>query len=89
MATLPRSRPKDAQVLTVTLTPAFKLIFLSVLAITILSMLLGCYLVLASTESAAGGAPMSEPEKALMTTCLSTFKLGFGAILGLLGGKAM
>lgn len=74
-------------VLTVTLTPAFKLVFLSVLGITVLSMLIGCYLVVA--ERAVGGAPMSEPETVLMTTCLATFKLGFGAIIGLLGGKAI
>jgi len=72
---------KQEQVLTLTLTPTFKLVFLSVLAITVLSMIVGCCLVVASVES--------EPAKALMTTCLSTFKLGFGAIIGLLGGKAI
>jgi len=27
--------------------------------------------------------------KALFEACLTTFKLGFGAIIGLLGGKAL
>jgi len=71
----------QTQVITVTLTPTFKLVFLSVLGITVLSMMIGCYLVTVHAESDAG--------KALMTTCMTTFKLGFGAIIGLLGGKTM
>ena len=72
--------------LTVTLTPGFKLIFLSVLGITILSLLIGCALVgLTITEA----RNMTSPENVLFELCTSTFKLGFGAIIGLLGGKAL
>ena len=75
------SPKQSSTTITVTLTPAFKLVFLSVLGITVLSMVLSCYLV------ASGAA--SEDKTALVQACLTTWKLGFGAIIGLLGGKAI
>lgn len=63
------------------LSPAFKLAFLAVLAITILSMLITCSLVALNNETAQG--------KALFELCASICKMGFGAMVGLLGGKAI
>jgi hypothetical protein len=70
-------------VVTVTLTPAFKLVFLSVLTITILSIILCCPLVFLTTKE-------NDPRwTALLEACLTTWKMGFGAIIGLLGGKSL
>ena len=73
-------------VLTVTLSPAFKLVFLSVLGLSVFSLLIGCALVGLKMRT---DNPMNEQEKVLLDLCTSTFKLGFGAIIGLLGGKAL
>ena len=81
MATSPGAGPAPSQVITVTLTPTFKLIFLSVLGITVLSMVLSCYLWASN--------PASAEKSALMAALMTTWKLGFGAIIGLLGGKAI
>jgi hypothetical protein len=72
--------------LTVRLTPAFKLLFLSVLGLTILSLLLGCTLVGITIRTAR---EMTPQENVMLDLCTSTFKLGFGTIIGLLGGKAL
>jgi hypothetical protein len=63
------------------LSPAFKMVFLGVLTITVLSMLITCTLVALNNETAQG--------KALFELCASICKMGFGAIVGLLGGKAI
>jgi hypothetical protein len=72
--------------LTVTLSPAFKLVFLSVLGLTVLSLLIGCTLVGLTMRTARALTPQ---ENVMLDLCTSTFKLGFGAIIGLLGGKAL
>lgn len=77
---------KPTRVLTVTLSPAFNLVFLSVLGITILSLLIGCSLVGLTVRTAR---EMTAQENVLFDLCTSTFKLGFGAIIGLFGGKAL
>ena len=66
--------------LTVTLSPIFKLVFLSVLSITVLSMFITCALVAVHNETDQG--------KALFELFASITKMGFGAMVGLLGGKA-
>jgi hypothetical protein len=73
--------------LTVTLSPTFKLVFLSVLAITICSMLVACPLAIFQIRglNMEPGTPLS----IVFETCITTFKLGFGAMIGLLGGKAL
>ncbi len=64
------------------LTPRFKLVFVSVLCITVLSLILGVSL-------AVYANPSNENIKLLIDTCSTTFKMGFGAIVGLLGGKTL
>ena len=66
---------------TLTLTPAFKKVFNAVLGLTILS--LGVSLALALWPS------QSDDVKRLIETCSTTFKMGFGAVVGLIGGKAL
>jgi hypothetical protein len=73
-------------VLTVTLSPAFLLVFKSVLALTLICLVLGCSLVGLSVHS---GRTLTSQETVLLDLFTSTFKLGFGAIIGLLGGKAL
>ena len=72
------ARPPASQV---KLTPAFTLIFFSVLGLTILSLIVSIYLVQLPNQS--------EEVKRLAETCSTTWKLGFGAIVGLIGGKAL
>ena len=67
--------------LTVNLSPVFKLVFVSVLGITILSMIITCALVAVHNETDQG--------KALFELFASITKMGFGAMVGLLGGKAI
>ena len=62
------------------LTPIFKLIFITVIALTILSLVVSIYLVTMPNSS--------DEAKRLVETCSTTYKLGFGAIVGLIGGKA-
>jgi hypothetical protein len=77
---------KNAQVLTVTLSLAFKLVFNSVLALTVICLFLGCSLVGLTVHT---GRSLTTQENVLFDLFTSTFKLGFGAIIGLLGGKAL
>jgi hypothetical protein len=72
--------------LTVTLSPSFKLVFVSVLAVTVFCLIVSCCLVGLSIGS---GHSMDKDVLGLFDLCSSTFKLGFGAIIGLLGGKAL
>jgi len=58
----------------------FKLIFLSVMSLTVLSLAVNVYLLFSFPTP-------SEEAKRLIETCSTTWKLGFGAILGLIGGK--
>lgn len=60
----------------------FKLVFLAVLFLSVLS--LGISVALAVFVKDPG-----EPVKNLIETCSTVFKLGCGAVFGLLGGKAL
>ncbi|MGQ5592815.1 hypothetical protein ACUJ8N_11315 [Streptomyces sp. ESR1.13] len=62
------------------LTPRFKLIFWTVVALTVLSLILNVVLSLLAGDSAQVTAASE--------ACSTTFKMGFGAIVGLIGGKA-
>ena len=59
--------------------PHFNLIFFTVVAMTVLALLLTVLLAL------FGGA--SDQVKAAAETCSTTYKMGFGAVVGLIGGK--
>ena len=61
---------------------AFELVFVSILALTIISLAVSVYL-------AVSIANPSDQVKGLIETCSTTWKLGFGAIVGLIGGKAI
>jgi hypothetical protein len=61
------------------LTPQFKLIFSTVAALTVLALILNVVL------AAFGGD--SEQVKAAAEACSTTYKMGFGAIVGLIGGR--
>jgi len=63
------------------LTPRFKLIFRTVTALTVLSLTLSVIL------AAFGGD--SEQMQSAIEACSTTYKMGFGAIVGLIGGKVM
>jgi hypothetical protein len=70
------------------LSPFFKLVFLTVLGLTIVSLIaslgLSIYVVRLGRE------PKDVVDiKNMIETCSTTFKLGFGAIVGLIGGKAL
>jgi hypothetical protein len=58
----------------------FKLLLATVLGLTVLALLLNVLLVLFGGDS--------QQVKTTVETCSTTYKLGFGAIVGLLGGKA-
>ena len=60
-----------------------RLIFFSVLGLTV-----GCVF-LALIVSLFGGDPLSRTEQRVFDVALSFFMLGAGAIIGLLGGKAV
>ncbi|MFD0003003.1 hypothetical protein ACFVJ4_11320 [Streptomyces sp. NPDC127178] len=61
------------------LTPRFKLIFSTVAVLTVLALILNVLL------AAFGGD--SEQVKAAAEACSTTYMMGFGAIVGLIGGK--
>lgn len=61
------------------LTPRFKLIFSTVTALTVLALILNVLL------AAFGGD--SEQVQAAAEACSTTYMMGFGAIVGLIGGK--
>ena len=78
------SGPDEFLTLKTTTAPTawFRMVFLSVLGLTVLSLL----------TSAALATMVSEPSeevKRLIETCSTTWKLGFGAIVGLIGGKTL
>ncbi len=61
------------------LTPRFKLIFSTVAALTALALILNVLL------AAFGGG--SDQVQAAAGACSTTYMMGFGAIVGLIGGK--
>jgi len=82
----PKAASANTSVLTVRLSPAFKWTFLSILGLTVLCLPIGCTLVGLTIRTARDMTPQ---ENVILDLCTSTFKLGFGAIIGLFGGKAL
>lgn len=64
------------------LTPGFKLVFGCVFALTVISLAVSIVLALMVANPSTQIAQ-------LIDTCSTTYKLGFGAIVGLIGGKAL
>lgn len=62
------------------ITSQFKLVFLSVLGLTLLNLL---------TAVVVSCVPQTPATGQIVTTTLDMFKVGCGAIFGLLGGKAL
>ena len=75
-----RARPANIRV--ETLTPLFKLVFLTILGLTILALALNVILV-------ASIANPNDQAKGLIDMCSTIVKTGFGAIVGLIGGKSV
>jgi hypothetical protein len=73
--------PQPPPITTTTLTPAFKLVFFTVLGLSILSLVASFVLVLLPNPS--------DEAKRLAETCSTIFKLGCGTFFGLLGGKVL
>jgi hypothetical protein len=61
------------------LTPRFKLIFFTVATLTVLALILNVLLAVFGSDS--------EQVKAAAEACSTTYKMGFGAIVGLIGGR--
>lgn len=61
------------------ISPSFKLIFAAVFTITVVCLLINLFIVLVAPDSAGA--------QSLADTCSTAFKLGFGAMVGLVGGK--
>jgi hypothetical protein len=61
------------------LTPRFKLVFCTVAALTVLALILNVLLAIFGGDS--------EQVKAAAEACSTTYKMGFGAIVGLIGGR--
>lgn len=59
--------------------PHFKLIFSTVAALTVLAMILNVLLAALGSES--------EQVRAAAEACSTTYKMGFGAIVGLIGSR--
>ena len=74
--------PSEEPVELTRVTPVFKLVFLTVLGLTVLSFATNVILVIALKEP-------NEQAKGLIDTCSTITKAGFGAIVGLIGGKAV
>lgn len=61
------------------LTPHFKLIFVTVVTLTLLALTVNVLLAIVG--------PDSDQVKATAEACSTTYKMGFGAIVGLLGAR--
>lgn len=63
------------------MTPVFKLVFVSVVGLTLIAMGINVGLVVLGATS--------DSAMSLADTCSTTWKTGSGAIIGLLGGRAL
>jgi hypothetical protein len=73
--------PDDAPAVT-TITAHFKLVFIGVMVITVFTLAASLYIGIFVKNP-------TEAAKSAMATCSTLANLGFGAMVGLLGGKAV
>jgi hypothetical protein len=73
--------PSDTPAVT-TVTAHFKLVFIGVMVITVLTLAANLYIGIFVEKP-------TEAAKSAMATCSTLANLGFGAMVGLLGGKAV
>jgi hypothetical protein len=78
------STTSSADTVTITLTSQFKYVFGGVILLTILAMVLSCSMIFSGVELTPGSE-----QAGLLQALITTWKLGFGAMIGLMGGKAM
>ena len=71
---------KKSEAKVISITPAFKLTFNAGLTLTIISLGVAVYL--------SGITEPTPQQVSLFDTCSTTWKMGFGVLIGLLGGKA-
>jgi hypothetical protein len=79
--TVPDPKGEQPIATVVVLTPVFKVVFISIFSLTIISLAVSLLLVVFGKEN--------KVTEQLIETCSTTWKLGFGAIIGLIGGKAL
>ncbi|MHA1381860.1 MAG: hypothetical protein ACTSRG_26110 [Candidatus Helarchaeota archaeon] len=65
----------------IVLTAEFKLIFLTALGLTLVSLVAGFLI--------SFNDPLSPSQTNLFQACLTCWKIGFGSIVGLIGGKSI
>ncbi len=63
--------------------PQFKWVLIAVVGLTVLSLLAAIFLALVPDN------PGSDQVAAVIKTCTTVFNAGVGAVIGLLGGKAL
>jgi len=68
---------------TITLSRKFCVVFVGVALLTALGMILSCSMIFAGVDMAPGSE-----QAGLLQALTSAWKMGFGAMLGMLGGKA-
>lgn len=73
---------EEPSVVRYTLSPRFKWTLVSIMGLTLLSLGVSLALVLMSSH-------LTPEAKSLFETTTTTWKMGFGAIVGLVGGKAL
>lgn len=61
--------------------PHFKMIFTTVVALTVVALVLNVLLAVFGADT--------DQVRAAAETCSTTYKMGFGAIVGLIGAKAL
>ncbi|MFE1235602.1 hypothetical protein [Streptomyces tendae] len=75
-------QPPPPEPAVTTVTAHFKLVFISVAAITLITLMASLYIGIFVEKP-------TEATKSAMNTCSTLANLGFGAMVGLLGGKAV
>ena len=67
--------------------PAFKVAFFTVLGLTLISLAMMVWIA-GSTDAISDVSKLPVLKKGLYNICSITWQMGFGAIIGLIGGKA-